>query len=102
MGHAAYENMESAGGMPGGGGGQGGPFPGAGMQVDPEELLREFFGQAGGGGRGGAGFQVGRRPRRGGEPSAGDEWPWPVLVDHAGNVNNQLRPLPPRTAGHRV
>ncbi|KAL4423858.1 hypothetical protein ABPG75_001159 [Micractinium tetrahymenae] len=46
MGHAAYENMEATGGAPGGG--PGGPFPGGGFQVDPDELFREFFG----GGRG--------------------------------------------------
>jgi hypothetical protein len=50
MGHSAYENMEAGGGAPGGQG----PFPGAGMQVDPEDLLREFFGGGGGGG-----YQVG-------------------------------------------
>lgn len=43
MGHAAYENVESGGGSPGGG-----PFPG-GAQVDPEDLFREFFGGAAGG-----------------------------------------------------
>ena len=52
MGHSAYENMEAGGGAPGGQG----PFPGAGMQVDPEVLLREFFGGGGGGG-----YQVGCR-----------------------------------------
>ncbi|KAL4446217.1 hypothetical protein ABPG77_003024 [Micractinium sp. CCAP 211/92] len=51
MGHAAYENMEATGGAPGGG--PGGPFPGAGFEVDPDELFREFFGGAGRGG----GFQ---------------------------------------------
>lgn len=50
LGHAAYENAEATGGMPGQGGA--GPF---GPGVDPEDLLREFFG----GGRGAAGFQVG-------------------------------------------
>lgn len=57
MGHQAYERMEAGGGMPGGGGGGpggAGPF-GAGMQVDPEDLFREFFGGAGGGG--GNGYQ---------------------------------------------
>ncbi|GAB4814787.1 hypothetical protein N2152v2_001833 [Parachlorella kessleri] len=52
LGHSAYEQMESGGGMPGGMGGAGGPF-GGGVEVDPEELLRHVFGAGGGGGRGG-------------------------------------------------
>jgi DnaJ-class molecular chaperone len=57
MGHANYEHAENTGGAPG----AGGPFDGGGpgMQVDPEDLFREFFGGGGGGGRGGGagGFQ---------------------------------------------
>ena len=52
IGHAAYEHAENTGATPGAGGG-GGPFGGGGgaqgMQVDPEELFREFFGSARGG-----------------------------------------------------
>jgi molecular chaperone DnaJ len=57
MGHANYEHAENTGGAPGAGGPFGGGGPG--MQVDPEDLFREFFSGAGGGARGGAagGFQ---------------------------------------------
>jgi len=52
LGHAAYEAAESGGGAPGGGAG---PFGGGqGVQVDPEDLFREFFG---GGGAAAGGFQ---------------------------------------------
>ena len=47
MGHANYEHAENTGGAPGAGGPFGGGGPG--MQVDPEDLFREFFGGRGGG-----------------------------------------------------
>ncbi|KAI3432814.1 hypothetical protein D9Q98_010397 [Chlorella vulgaris] len=56
MGHEAYENMEAAGGSPGGQGGPfagSGPFSGSGAQGDAESIIFEFFG----GGRRGQGFQ---------------------------------------------
>jgi len=61
LGHENYEHAENTGGAPGAGGPYGGGGPG--MQVDPEDLFREFFGGGGGpggpGGRGGGagGFQ---------------------------------------------
>ena len=57
MGHAAYEHADATGGAPGAGGPFGGGGPG--MQVDPEDLLREFFGRGAGGAGGarGGGFQ---------------------------------------------
>jgi molecular chaperone DnaJ len=42
MGHERYEASEAGTGE--------GPFGAGGQQVDPEELLREFFGRGGGGG----------------------------------------------------
>lgn len=52
LGHQSYEAAESGGGAPGGGAG---PFgAGQGVQVDPEDLFREFFG---GGGAAAGGFQ---------------------------------------------
>ena len=61
MGHENYEHAENTGGAPGAGGPFGGGGPG--MQVDPEDLFREFFGgggaagAAGGRGGGAGGFQ---------------------------------------------
>ena len=61
VGHKAYENAESSGGMGGGpGGSYGGFYSGGfnqGQQVDPEELFREFFGAQAGGGMDNGGSQ---------------------------------------------
>ena len=114
VGHAAYEQAEATGGAPGAGGpfGAGGGGAGAGQQVDPEELFREFFGRGGmggmggGGGMGGSGFEgtifehiFGGVGGRGGPPRRGRSVHAGITISFEDAVKGTTRMIDPSSIG---